>query len=501
VNRNIFYFLVLVIFASLSARPVSAVTNPQSFTTSVSATIPDLSFEPPTLLTPAINAALNTTRPVFSWSRPSPLPALSPLSYYNFFLDGAVFAASISDSLTTQDYYFYTASASAGIFNLLLKTDLAQGYHTWSVIAFTENGISSASETRNFYIDSIPPFISVTKIDRQSLSWNTATPGSIPPVENRYLTVTTKDPIIKGDVESFSNFQIILICPQNIPKCEIQVFTGNISSGHWETHFSDLLPNQIYTIKISATDPSGNSTIFPDFFITYPVSLLLALPSIPISPPIELLNVITPTSYVPATPPAPMLPPAKKVTTIRPMYPFYLLLLILIVFGLPLHLLMASIGTATPLRFALKFIVILAFPFLRRKTYQTIPFSFINVFIPDKLDHPWQSTVSDVQGFYDLRSPIPDNIFIEMSAVGRPWKNNLLRGSLMAYSCLCPRPTTPQNNRTRLRKRIYTARIIPLVIALTTSTTAIIITPSYSIFIYAYFSLQYLFSEYLYPKI
>jgi len=183
------------------------------------------------------------------------------------------------------------------------------------------------------------------------------------------------------------------------------------------------------------------------------------------------------------------------------MYPFYLLLLILIVFGLPLHLLMASIGTATPLRFALKFIVILAFPFLRRKTYQTIPFSFINVFIPDKLDHPWQSTVSDVQGFYDLRSPIPDNIFIEMSAVGRPWKNNLLRGSLMAYSCLCPRPTTPQNNRTRLRKRIYTARIIPLVIALTTSTTAIIITPSYSIFIYAYFSLQYLFSEYLYPKI
>jgi len=504
-------------------------TSVLASTVPVSASVPDLSFNPPTLIAPIADATVNTARPSFSWSRPSPVPS-SPLSYYDFYLDDTVFAASVSDSLVTQDYYFYTASASAGTFNILLKTDLAQGYHTWKVIAYTENGISSASETRLFYLDSITPFISVTKVDNQTLSWNTSVPTSIPSIENRYLTISTSDPIIGGGIETYSNIQIVLVCPAGLSGCSNQIFTGNISTGLWNSHFYGLQRGRTYTVTISATDAAGNTNLFPDFFITFgtpiptitptsritPTSIVTPtasvsapitpsifppLPSISIAPPINELNIITPASYVPATPPAPTPPPVKKETAFKPLYLFYLFLLILMVFGLPLHLLMASIGTATPLRFTLKFLTILAFPFFRKKSYQTIPFSSIDIFIPDKLDHAWQSTIADIKGFYSLRSPIPDKIFIEMSAVGRSWKNNLFRGSLIPLCCLCPLLTSHQDGHTRLRKTLYDNRIIPLIIALITSTTAFVITPSYFIFIYLYFSLQYLFSEYIYPKI
>ncbi|EKD52845.1 MAG: hypothetical protein ACD_61C00221G0003 [uncultured bacterium] len=501
----------LLVFCRVSI--VFAVTNPVTGTASVSATVPDLSFNPPTLLTPAVNATLNTVRPSFSWLRPSPTPA-SPLSYYDFYLDGAVFAASVSDSLVSQSYYFYTASASGGIFNISLKTNLSQGYHTWQVIAFTENGISSASETRTFYIDSYPPFISVTKIDKHTLDWSTADPISIPPLENRYLFVSTPDPIIGGKVEASSNIQIILMCPQNIPTCQTQIFTGNISSGLWETHFFGLLPGHTYPVAISATDAAGNTTVFPEFYLTFGTTLFptaspsasvtpsLILPSISLTPPTNLLNIITPGPYIPRTPPSPTPPPpALPKGPLITLDRFYLFLLILMIFGLPLHLLMTTIGARTPVRFVCKFLLILAFPFLRRKMYQTVPFCFIDIFISDKLDHPWQSVVSDINGNYRLRSPIPEKILIEISAVGRSWKDALVKGSIIPVTCLVPLLTSPQDSRTRLLKGVYDNRVIPIIIALLTSTTAFIIKPSYFILIYLYFTLQYLFSEYIYPKI
>jgi len=171
------------------------------------------------------------------------------------------------------------------------------------------------------------------------------------------------------------------------------------------------------------------------------------------------------------------------------------------VFGLPLHLLMTALGAGTPVRFACKFLLILAFPFLRKKMYQTVPFCFINIYISDKLDHPWQTVVSDINGNYRLRSPIPEKILIEISAVGRSWKDSLVKGSIIPLSCLVPLLTNPQDSRTRLLKRVYDNRVIPIIIALLTSTTAFFLKPSYFVLVYLYLTLQYLFSEYLYPKI
>lgn len=506
----------------------------------VSATVADQAFNPPTLISPQVSEIINTSRPTFSWSRPSPLPA-SPLHHYDLYID-SVFFANISDSLVSQDYYFYTATASGGIFYVTLKTDLSQGYHTWSVTAYNDAGTSSAASARSFYIDSISPFISVTKVDTQTLSWNTSNPSSLPSYLDSFITVTTLNPVLTGGIETSSNIQIILVCPQNIPTCVNQSFVGNSPSGTWSTQFFALIPNQTYTVKITATDAASNTTAFPDFYITYGVSTTtptltpsvsptltasptplpsisptvtpevspsaspssfpsLPLPSGTVTPPPNLLNIITPTLFIPGPPAAPTLPPQK--TTSAPKIPkdlVYYFMIILMIFGLPLHLLMSTIGISAPIQFIFKYLLILAYPFLRKRKYQTVPFCFIEIFKSDKLDRPWQSTVSDAKGFYNLKSPIPDDLFISLSAFGRTWKENLFKGAIIPITCLYPLPVKPLNDRMKLQKAIYDIRIIPLVLALLTSTGAFIIQPSYYVLGYFYLSAQYFFSEYLYPK-
>jgi hypothetical protein len=59
--------------------------------------------------------------------------------------------------------------------------------------------------------------------------------------------------------------------------------------------------------------------------------------------------------------------------------------LILMVFGLPLHLLMTALGAGTPVRFACKFLLILAFPFLRKKCIKPFLFALLIFIFPTNL--------------------------------------------------------------------------------------------------------------------
>lgn len=508
--KHLAIFLSSVILVVMPG-PVLAVTNPQNSTSSVSATVLDQSFNAPVLLAPAHNATVKTARPTFSWLRPSPLP-ITPLNYYDFYLDGVVFAGSLADSLTSVDFYFYSATASAGTFYVTLKTDLSQGYHTWKVIAYNSAPLSASSTTRTFYVDSIPPFISVTKVDNTTLTWDTSLPASLPAGDSRYLTASVPDPVITGGVEASANFQIILVCPLNIPTCVNQIYAANLPSGLWSTQFIGLVSGLTYTIQASATDASGNSTLFPDFYLTYgtaltPTASPSAFPTLPlpsgIKPPPGLLATITPAPFENIPPATPTPPPPARVDRawVTPQNLFYYSLLVLIILGLPLHLLMSIMGTKTPLGFIPRFLLILAYPFLRPKTARTAPFTSITIFMADRLDKPWQRTVSDIQGFFTLKSPVPENLYVLLSAVDRYWKGYLLRGTTLINSCLYPLPVSPPDRRSRLLKGVYDIRIIPLIIACLSSVLVMFIKPSYPVFIYAYLSAQYLFSEYIYPKL
>lgn len=517
--KRLAIFVIFVIpFLTWGPSLVLAVTNPQNSAASVSATVLDQTFNPPALISPAAGAAVSTARPPFSWHRPTPLP-LSPLNHYDFYLDGSIFAASLPDSLTSLEYYFYTATASAGIFYLTPLTDLAQGYHTWGVVAYNDLALSAASETRTFYLDSIGPFISVTKVDETSLDWNTSLPATLPSLAESYLTITTTSPVLKGAVEASANFKIVLICPSNIPSCTNQSYTANFPTGSWTYQFTGLVSGYTYTVRLSATDAGGNSTLFPDFYLLYGSAIEVtpspeatasatpsALPTLPLgpglTPPPGLLATITPPPFESRPPVSPTPPPAKPPrAAFLTVDTFNRFLLILIIIGLPLHLAMAVAGTGTPPIFIPRFLLILAYPFLRPQRYRTHPFSSIHLFTTDRFGHPWQSVVSDIQGYFNLKSPLPEEIYLRLSAFGRTWKNTLLKGSILPLSCLYAVPVRQLNARERLQRRLYEYRLAPLVIACLSSATVFILQPTYPVLIYLYFSLQYLFSEYVYPSL
>ena len=535
-----------------------------SGSTGVSVIIPSATFNPPTLISPNDNSTLNTTRPTFIWKRPSPLP-VNPLHHYDVYLDGSVFASGISDSLSTKmTYYLYAVSRSGDTFTLEFLMDLAQGYHTWSVTAYDDVGTGVSSETRTFYIDSITPFIKLEKVDQQTLNWDTSIPSSIPDIQNRSLFISTADPLLTVKIEPYANMQIILMCPQNILNCTNQVWNGNIPTGSWQHNFYGLLPDLVYTVYISATDAGGNSTIFPEFYLIYgtaptptptitvtptPTSTTTPTPTSTVTPTTTVTptgtatptSTVTPTSTtapgetvtptetteiplplapgaivtppslselgVPETPFTPVPPvaptPPPRVEPVKP--PISILdstwFLIILAVGLPTHILMALIGTKTSFFSLFKLIFILLFPFLGKKNYQTVPFASLEMFDPEKLDAPWQSKIADIKGFYNLRSPMPEKIFVKISATGRIWKNAIIENTILPISCLIPTLPDSKTYQDRLQNIFMSLRSFPLIVSLFTSAYAMTISPNYFFLVYLYLSCQFTFSEYLYPHL
>ncbi len=523
-------FLKLLSFSAIlfiSSQVIYAYDPNATGSSVVSATVLSTKFDPPVLISPNNNSTTNNAREPLVWKRPSPLPA-TPLHHYDLYLDGNIFASSISDSITSQSYYFYDIRRVGDTFYLEMTSDFSQGYHTWSVVAYDTSGTSSSSETRTFYIDSIAPAISLEKVDNQTLNWSTEIAGSIPDTGQREIAITTTNPLLSGRVEPYANMQIILICPQNILNCQDQTWQGNYPSGTWEHRFYNLIKGLTYTIHISATDAGGNSTIFPEFYLLYKLTTPIVTATTTVSPPkpspvtpIAKVPSITPTPaitisptpwqapefitpFIPVPPVAPTPPPIKDILlpTPKPKLDIWpLILIMLLVFGLPLHLFMTVFGYKIHVTHTLKFLFTLFFPFLGRKPYQTYPFASIYFYDPDKLNKTWQNPISDVNGYYNLKSPLLEKFFIEIICQGRSWKGTFINGNTIPNTCLFPKPEDSRTALERLQHIFVNTRIGPLVIAISTSTVALIKIPNYFYLIYLYLSLQLVFSEYIYPKI
>ena len=238
----------------------------------VSANVPEQSFNAPILIDPSNNAVTKNPKEPFSWYRPTPLPA-SSLDHYDLYIDDALFAQGIPDGTNRTEYYSYTIDRKDNVFYVYPKTDRSEGYHTWKVVAYTSSNISSQSETRRFYIDSVVPFIKLTSVDTNQIAWDTSNPSSIPSAENRYL-YTSADPLLSGTTEPGVNLQFTLLCPPQITSCNSLTQIFNYPSGSFHHRFYNLLPNHTYTVYLSATDSAGNSVIMPPFYLIYFVEII-----------------------------------------------------------------------------------------------------------------------------------------------------------------------------------------------------------------------------------
>ncbi len=497
----------------------------------VSAQIQEQTFNPPQLISPGNNTTSNNQRERFSWLRPSPLP-VTPLSHYDFYLDGQLFASNVPDNIINTEYYYYNIRREDNTFFLDPRTNLGNGYHTWKVVAYNQNNISSESDTWTFYIDSTAPYIRLNKVDKNTLHWDSRDEDTIPPVDQRYLYVT-QNPLLEGETEDFANLQFTLLCPINYPgTCTSTTEVYNYPDGEFKHRFYNLIPNYTYTVYLSATDASNNSYTFPPFYLIFlsgssgisptpPIvtppapttpTTLITPPVVPTAPPfllpspttpqlpITFKEIFSPAEFLPVPPQAPT-PPPKTYTPIKktPFNPIPLLLLI-IVFGLPTHLAMSQFGTATPLKLTHKFIFSLIFPFIGNKKNKTLPFTSIDFYDPLVTYKVWHSTVSDSLGKFSIPGNIPKNLYIKASKLKFKYVPNILPGKKLIYTCIFLSKKDKVNFLENTQELSYRLRGIPLMFGVITSAIALYFIPSYLLVIYLYLCLQAGFSEYYYTS-
>ena len=244
-------FFIVLLFLLLTS-PALALTNPQdSGDITNSATIPTSSITAPVLRTPVDNSITNNRYEQFSWNTSTPT---ANISHYTLYLDGLIVESYIPHSNATNNIIYTT-----------LGTPISDGEHTWYVIAYSTGSASAQSETHTFTVDATTPIIILQAVDKTTIYWASNDPFTIPPYNQRHLTVTTKNPLLSGKIEALSNFKLSL-CQGSEPCHSITV---NDPDGEWKHRFRNLEPNLIYTAYLSATDAAGNSNIFPQFTITY----------------------------------------------------------------------------------------------------------------------------------------------------------------------------------------------------------------------------------------
>jgi len=517
---------LFLIHTSLQS-PIFAVTE----TSDVSASVPSSTFYGPTLISPPDNHATNSARTSFIWKRPSPLPESSTLHHYDLFIDDSIFASNVPDSLTSQDFYFYTASASSGYFYIALKQDQTQGYHTWRVAVYDDLGQNTATGNWTYYIDSVAPFISLTKINSATYTWDTSVSGSIPEESERYITVTGNSPKLSGKVETSANFQFSLICPSGAPaSCSNQSWVSNSTDGNWEQQLTNLTANINYTVQLSATDASNNTTIFPTFYLKYtttsptstttattsptatlsptlppltstPTQTPLPTTSITLTPPPDLAAQITPTPFISKTPPAPTPPPRKQAAVVEGPNYLNILLIILLCLGLPTHLVLSGFGLDIKMSDMTRFIFIYAFPFLRRHNAITRNLSKITLYDAQNPQKPLYETLSDIKGEYFLPTNLPNLIFVRVKKIGFIWKDQIINKNVLHSSCLCLYPKKMFTEKEKLQAYTYNnIRPIPLTIALMTSLACLYFLRNAYTGVYLYLTLQYIYSEYFYLR-
>lgn len=272
--------IFLLIFLFLAA-PALAVVNPQSGSAAVSATVP-ADPDTPVLIAPANNSTVSTVAPSFIFN-----PAFGTviINHYELWLDGKKNTSPIGQSLQTV----ITQA----------QTGLAEGAHTWSIMAVANNGRTRNSTTWTFTIDITAPLILVDRVAGQETSLSSldltpwqktvsfSTSGRYPKIEGQSeagatLTVNFNDQTVSAAIGTDRRFSIQ-------PK-------------------TALLPGR-YQVSVSSSDPAGNNTALPPFYldITAPpaaltINLPSPLPDLSFTAPVRIPQSLFPVSAFPLVP-------------------------------------------------------------------------------------------------------------------------------------------------------------------------------------------------------
>jgi hypothetical protein len=257
---------------------------------------------------------------------------------------------------------------------------------------------------------------------------------------------------------------------------------------------------------IFLSGPAGSyvtPTQFPTASVTpvAPVSpsITLPTPSTIIVPP-SLSEIYLPTEFLPIPPATPPPPPKVIPPTPKPAFPYLTYLMILLIIGLPLHLLMTQFGTNTSFRYTFRFLLVLLFPFTSSKKSRTHPFTTVVFYDPKITYQPWQIVISDINGKYSIKENPPKDFFIKCFSFKRKFNPVIIPSAIHPLICLYSLPESREKLVERLQISSFHTRSFPLILAILTSSITLFFIPNYFILAYLYLSLQAAYSEYYYPR-
>lgn len=292
ITKSKFSSLVFIVSLFFFVQTVSAVDNPQTQSSSVTATVPSTAVDAsdttaptnPILIRPIDGTYTGDNRPEFVWSQSTDPNSNNVV--YTHYLDGVATYLGVSNLGNSASSNF-TARIEDGQIKLLPLVALADGSHNWYVTAEDLASNKSYSTTWSFVIDTVAPLIILTDVS------------------------SYHDLILDSDhPELFTDLSFDIAGPTDVrftlqsepwSTLTIQYFDSDgqlVHQSSWPLDNTGLaypyyhLEPALYTVSISSFDRGGNTTALPNFSLNITqAQIIISLPVSPGSTPAPLISI------------------------------------------------------------------------------------------------------------------------------------------------------------------------------------------------------------------
>ncbi len=209
---------------------------------------------PPILVSPTNNSYVVTRLPTFVWKASTDT---NPIDHYQLWIDGKLHVDLIPTVSYQNSFYSLIYDSLTQQYSLTLKKNLAEGAHTWKILAFDTALNSNSSATWNFTIDTLSPNFIITNIGKLPVTISAYDPTTIPsnPIE---LDVFNNEPLLVGTGEPHSRVILTL----TIPGGEGRTYMTTIDKdGKWSIQLGILPRDTVIPLSFVIEDQAGLITI------------------------------------------------------------------------------------------------------------------------------------------------------------------------------------------------------------------------------------------------
>jgi hypothetical protein len=248
----------------------TAATNPKNREASITATVPDTQAPGAPILIAPENNSNHRSSPAFSWFLSSDNVGVTK---YQLTLDGTTLFSNIPVVTSETAEFTLTYSGTTQSYQLVPKSGLATGTHTWKITALDARGNATSSTTWTFYLDTLAPTFIITTVDTTTAAISAQDIDTIP---TEAIKLTHNEPTLSGTGEGGSSVILTVTWGEHT----VEVLFTISSDGTWETQLPLLPRDTTVFLSFLITDAVGNISILEKVPVLLP-SQVVGIPGTP----------------------------------------------------------------------------------------------------------------------------------------------------------------------------------------------------------------------------